>query len=186
MDSAGWIVCTVHPILSARELHFHMEADSLNRPPIHCGSLVHPHCHSYPGHLDAMPAHTLTPLSTGTVWHGDPCIIFSPLVHLNTKGFLLKNRQQWFFLPVVLQAGWPPISSDSSFIIISTKLLGGKGHSWSHWWDKIRLQRREMGVDVRLALAYHFRVNAEKDKLNYRHDWMEHNLPPQEWRNGIN
>lgn len=29
-----WIVCTVHPILSARELHFHMEADSLNRRPI--------------------------------------------------------------------------------------------------------------------------------------------------------
>lgn len=88
-----WIVCTV---LSARELHFNTETDSLNRQPIHCGSLVHPHCHSYSGHLDAMPAHTFTPLSTGTVWHGDPLIIFHPLVHLNTKGFLLKNRQQWF------------------------------------------------------------------------------------------
>lgn len=65
-------------------------------------------------------------------------------------------------MPVVLQAGWPPINSASSFIIISTNLLGGKGHSWNHWWDKIRLQRREMGVDMRLELAYHLPGNAEK------------------------
>lgn len=76
------------------------------------------------------------------------------------------------------QAGLPPISSASSFIIISTNLLGGKGHSWSHWWDKIRLQRREMGVEVRLALAYHLRVNAEKA--------IELKGTPQKWKDGIN
>ena len=66
-------------------------------------------------------------------------------------------------MPVILQAAWPPINAASPFIN-SSSLSGGKGHSWSRWWDKIRLQRKEMGVKVRLQLAYHSLVNREGGK----------------------
>lgn len=82
-------------------------------------------------------------------------------------------------MPVILQAGWPPINATSSFIN-STNLSGGKGHSWSRWWDKIRLRRKEMGVKVRLQLAYHSLVNVRKvtDLINHL---IEDNVLPQSW-----
>lgn len=149
-------MCTVHPILSARELHFQTEADSLMwlslSPSL---SLL-----SWPFRCYACP-HINTiinwdSLAWRSMHHPQP---FGPFKH---QRLFLKKQAAMILCQLLLQADWPPISSASSFIIISTNLLGGKGHSWSHWWDKIRHQRREIEVDVRLALAYHLRVNAER------------------------
>ena len=123
----------------------------------------------------ALLANTVTSLSAATAWHGEPCIISDTLVHLHTKAF--KRPASNDFVPVILQAGCPPINATGSFIN-STNLSGGKGHSWSHWWDKIRLWRKEIGVKVRLQLAYHSLVNGG-EAMDLMNHWRKWNWLPQ-------
>lgn len=135
-----------------------------------------PHVQPLSGGRAALLANSVTSLSALTAWHADPCIILDTLVHLHTKAF--KNQAAMIFLPVILPAGWPSINT-TSFFINRANLSGGKGHSRSCWWDKIR---KKMGVRVGLQLAYNSLVNGRKaiDQMNHRMKW---NLACQEGMN---
>lgn len=138
-----WIQHTVHWTSSAMELCLHCSTASLKNARNSVVSIGRPMCHPLSSYLAAVELFCLpTRLQHHQAqWPGMETHVSSPTVwSIYNQSFLNTRATFCAHNPVEV---WPPINAFGSFIN-SANLSGGKGHSRSHWWDKIRLRKEEM------------------------------------------